>query len=450
MVGYYRKFTPNLADSLAPWTRFLRKGLKFVVTADMIEEFNRIKKALTNAPVLRYPDFTRPFVLTTDASGVAVGAVLSQVEDGKDRPIAYASKKLADAETRYPSSERELLGVVWGVQQFRPYLWGRHFTVRTDRKPLVWVDKLKENSARVTRWMVTLAAYDFSIGHTRDSENVVADCLSRLVNATSVADPQDAPVDPEPFGLRHLREWAESGPDLEVREPEGLRYLLEWAESGPDLPPAEPGPSAGTELMSPGEEVGQLSWSHTIVNNMPRQVILEAGTEQGVTVTHTSDPQPLEASNHELFTVGWGAGETVRGFGEEVQDVVRRLRAHTLIQYSGEKGQTRAEMYEELALPLFVREDPKRGESKWDRGRHGAKPSIPERDAKCDRSKINSNRSGQTTGGDKPVARTRTSGVRTTTYRPEPMDINTAEVEVVIKPQVERSLELREPARRND
>ncbi|KAL1115442.1 hypothetical protein AAG570_007472 [Ranatra chinensis] len=109
MVGYYRKFIPNLADRLAPWTRLLRKGVKFVVTADMIEEFNRIKEALTNA------------------------------------------------ETRYPAIERELLGVVWGVQQFRPYLWGRHFTVRTDHKPLVWVDELKENSARVTLWKETLA-----------------------------------------------------------------------------------------------------------------------------------------------------------------------------------------------------------------------------------------------------------------------------------------------------
>ncbi|KAL1138340.1 hypothetical protein AAG570_008404 [Ranatra chinensis] len=87
--------------------------------------------------------------------------------------------------------------------------------------------------------------------------------------------------------LTHLRELAESGPNLEVREPEGLRYLREWTESGPDLPPTKPGPSAGTEQMSPGEEVGQLSWSHAIVNNKPRQVILKTGTGQGVTVTHS-------------------------------------------------------------------------------------------------------------------------------------------------------------------
>ncbi|KAL1129718.1 hypothetical protein AAG570_012662 [Ranatra chinensis] len=168
MVGYYRKFIPNQADRLALWTRRLKKGCKSVVTADMVDEFDRIKEALANAPVLRYPDFTLPFFLTTDASRVAVGAILSQVEN-EDRPVTYASRKLTDAETRYPTIGRELLGVVWGIHQFRPYLWGRrHFSVKNDHKPPVWVDWLKENSARVTRWKETLAAYNFDIGHTME------------------------------------------------------------------------------------------------------------------------------------------------------------------------------------------------------------------------------------------------------------------------------------------
>ncbi|KAL1129898.1 hypothetical protein AAG570_012842 [Ranatra chinensis] len=103
LVGYYRKFIPNLADRLAPWTKLLKKGVKFVVTPKW--EFEGNKEAFVNAPVLRYPNFAREFVLTTDASGVAVGAVLSQVEDGEDRPIVYASRKLTDAEARYPVIE---------------------------------------------------------------------------------------------------------------------------------------------------------------------------------------------------------------------------------------------------------------------------------------------------------------------------------------------------------
>ncbi|KAL1132050.1 hypothetical protein AAG570_010008 [Ranatra chinensis] len=110
MVGYYRKFIPNLAERLAPWTRLLKKGVKFLVTADMVDKFNGIKVALIRAPVLRYPNFTRQFVLTKDASGVAVDAVLSQAENGEDQPVLYTGRKLTDAETRYPA----ISGNYWG------------------------------------------------------------------------------------------------------------------------------------------------------------------------------------------------------------------------------------------------------------------------------------------------------------------------------------------------
>ncbi|KAL1123027.1 hypothetical protein AAG570_002115 [Ranatra chinensis] len=173
-------------------TGLLKKGMKFVATVDIVDEFNRMKEALVNAPGLRYPDFTWPFVQTTNASGVAVGAVLSQMDNKEDRPVTYASRKLTDSETRYATIERELLGVVWIVRQFRPYLWGSHFTVKTDHKPLVWANRLKKNSTRVTRWKETLAAYDFNIGHNR------------------VDGYQETPEGPEPCALRHLREWAET------------------------------------------------------------------------------------------------------------------------------------------------------------------------------------------------------------------------------------------------
>ncbi|KAL1129526.1 hypothetical protein AAG570_012471 [Ranatra chinensis] len=136
--------------------RSLPRDLKEVKS---FQGVNRIKEALTNASYLRYPDFTRIFVLTTDDSGVAVGAVLSQVEDGKDRPIAYASKKLTDAETRYHAIEREF------------WAWSGEFNSF-------------DHTYGVTRWKETLAAYD-----TRGSENVVADCLPRMVNAIDSHSP---------------------------------------------------------------------------------------------------------------------------------------------------------------------------------------------------------------------------------------------------------------------
>ncbi|KAL1131186.1 hypothetical protein AAG570_012422 [Ranatra chinensis] len=108
---------------------------------------------------------------------------------GAAGPLAYASKKLTPAESRYSAIERELLGVVWAVEHFRPYVWGRQFRIKTDHKPLVWIEGLRETSARITRWKERLAPYAFQITHTKGRDNVVADCLSRMVNAIDSPSP---------------------------------------------------------------------------------------------------------------------------------------------------------------------------------------------------------------------------------------------------------------------
>ncbi|KAL1109910.1 hypothetical protein AAG570_014144 [Ranatra chinensis] len=187
LVGYYRRFLPSLADRMEGWNSLT----KFVNTKDMREALEWAKTRLCEDPVLRVPNFSLPFVITTDASQVAVGAVFSQVDSGGEggRPVAYASKKLTPAESRYSAIERELLGVVWAVEHFRPYVWGRQFQIKTDHKPLVWVEGLRETSARITRWKERLAPYTFQITHTKGRDNVVADCLSRMVNAIDSPSP---------------------------------------------------------------------------------------------------------------------------------------------------------------------------------------------------------------------------------------------------------------------
>ncbi|MGR0227371.1 Ty3/Gypsy family RNase HI domain-containing protein, partial [Klebsiella pneumoniae] len=114
-------------------------------------------------PVLAFPNFDQSFMITTDASEYALGAVLSQEGEKGDRPIAYASRRLTEAETRYSALERELLGIVWAINHFRPYVFGRKFTVHTDHRPLQWVGKMKESSARITRWKEFLGQYNLEI-----------------------------------------------------------------------------------------------------------------------------------------------------------------------------------------------------------------------------------------------------------------------------------------------
>jgi len=92
----------------------------------------------------------------TDASGEGLGAVLSQGEITKDRPVAFASRTLNQAEKNYSTTEKELLAIVWGMRHFRPYLYGRKFTAVTDHKPLTWILNAKDPESRLLRWQIKL------------------------------------------------------------------------------------------------------------------------------------------------------------------------------------------------------------------------------------------------------------------------------------------------------
>ncbi|KAI5756150.1 hypothetical protein M8J77_022526 [Diaphorina citri] len=126
MMGYYRKFIKDFAKITKPLTSSLKKGARINVdNKEYKEAFELCKNLLTNEPILQYPDFNKPFVLTTDASNYAIGSVLSQGPIGSDLPIAYASRTLNDHEINYATIDKELLSIVWSVNHFRPYLYGR-------------------------------------------------------------------------------------------------------------------------------------------------------------------------------------------------------------------------------------------------------------------------------------------------------------------------------------
>ena len=115
---------------------------------------------------LAYPDYSKRFILDTDASNYGIGAVLSQISnDGSECVIAYASRSLSRQEQRYCVTRRELLAIVEFVQHFRQYLLGRQFTLRTDHGSLVWVRNFKEPEGQLARWLERLEEYDFSVIH---------------------------------------------------------------------------------------------------------------------------------------------------------------------------------------------------------------------------------------------------------------------------------------------
>ncbi|KAG7301395.1 hypothetical protein JYU34_014336 [Plutella xylostella] len=179
-ANYYRKFIPNFAKVVIPLNQLLKKNVLFVWTNECEKGFQHLKEALASPPLLQYPDFStdNKFILHTDASGIAVGSMLCNKDN---KPIAYASRKLNKAELNYPTIEKELLAIVWSIKYFRPYLYGRKFTIFTDHKPLVYLFGMNNPSSRLTKFRLELENYEFEIEYVKGKDNVAADALSRVI-----------------------------------------------------------------------------------------------------------------------------------------------------------------------------------------------------------------------------------------------------------------------------
>ena len=141
--------------------------------------FQQLKAILCTGPVLATPDFTKQFVLQTDASEVGIGAVLSQVQDNIEHPLMYVSRKLLKHERNYATIEKEGLAIRWALGKLQHYLLGREFMLVTDHAPLKWMATHKSNNARITRWFLELQNFRFRVEHRPGTQNGNADALSR-------------------------------------------------------------------------------------------------------------------------------------------------------------------------------------------------------------------------------------------------------------------------------
>jgi hypothetical protein len=149
LAGYYRKFISQFSKIAKPLNDLLKKDQNWHWEQDQIDSFHLLQIVLTQEPVLQYPEFTKPFVLATDESVFAVGAILSQGKIGEDKPIAFVSRMLNKAEQNYSTIEKELTAIVWACRHFRPYLLGRSLTIVTDHKPHTWMFSVKDPSSRL-------------------------------------------------------------------------------------------------------------------------------------------------------------------------------------------------------------------------------------------------------------------------------------------------------------
>lgn len=178
-TGYYRKFIKDFSRIASPLSELTKETVKFSWGHAQQKAFVELKQAMQTGPVLVLPDSNLPFVVHTDASGFATGAVLQQDQGKGLQPIAFMSKKMIDAETRYPVHEQELLAIINSLSNWRHYLSGRKFTVKTDHKSLQYFKTQPMLSGRQSRWKDVIANFDFDIEYIEGPSNSVADGLSR-------------------------------------------------------------------------------------------------------------------------------------------------------------------------------------------------------------------------------------------------------------------------------
>ena len=144
LASYYRRFIKDFSTIAKPLHRLTEKGRLFTWTTECANAFAELKQRLITAPVLAFPDYTKQFILDTDASQEGIGAVLSQECNGQEKVIAYASRTLSKAERKYCVTRKELLAVVTFIRHFRPYLVGYTFKLRTDHSSLQWLQNFRE------------------------------------------------------------------------------------------------------------------------------------------------------------------------------------------------------------------------------------------------------------------------------------------------------------------
>ena len=193
LVGHYRRFIKGFANIAAPLYDLTsgenkdKKSEHLDLPLKAHEAFDRLKAACLQAPILAFPDFGKPFLLETDASGKGLGAVLLQKQsDGWYHPIAYASRIMTETEQRYHSNKQEFLALKWAVtEQFHEYLspYGKNrneFVVRTDNNLLTYIFSSANLDAAGQRWVAQLASYNFALKYQKGKDNTVADFLSHL------------------------------------------------------------------------------------------------------------------------------------------------------------------------------------------------------------------------------------------------------------------------------
>jgi len=243
LVNYYRDMWRRRSHVLAPLTELCSETKKFVWGETQRQAFCEAKKMLSKEAILAFPDFTKEFVIYTDASNYQLGGVITQ----EGRPLAFYSRKLNDAQTRYTVTERELLSIVETLKEFRNILLGQTIIVFTDHKNLTYEDLQTD---RVLRWRLLLQEYGVDIRYIKGASNIVADVLSRYPTANN---PQKRSAPPTSETLSEL--FAQTTLTTEIF-PVNFSVLASFQQQDSDLQAlVECNPDVSRKIFRGGEQL---------------------------------------------------------------------------------------------------------------------------------------------------------------------------------------------------
>ncbi|KAI4380918.1 hypothetical protein MLD38_007051 [Melastoma candidum] len=195
LAGFYRRFVRDFSTIASPLTDIIKKDVGFRWGTEQEKAFKTLKEKLSSAPLLMLPDFSKPFEIECDASGIGIGSVLMQ----EKRPIAYFSEKLNGAALNYSTYDKELYALVRALETWQHYLWSQEFVIHTDHESLKHLKDQGKLNRRHTRWIQFIEMFPYVIQYKTGKENIVAGALSRRYTLISTLDAKF-------LGFEHIKE----------------------------------------------------------------------------------------------------------------------------------------------------------------------------------------------------------------------------------------------------
>ena len=266
LASYYRRFIKDYSLIAAPLTKLTGGRGRIPWEDEQQQAFEELKKQLVTPPILGYPDEQISFILDTDASHCSIGAVLSQVQEGRERVIAYGGKVLSRAERNYCTTRKELFAVIYFMEHFQHYLIGKTFLVRTDHASLRWLLNFDISDGQMARWIERMSKFHFEIQHRPGKIHGNADALSRQPNSGQCIQCERAECRADGIGNRKWvpKEcWAinEGNEDENTESDSGEDSDRESETNGEELPVGE----RQVERLISREEIMELQNTDEVI-----------------------------------------------------------------------------------------------------------------------------------------------------------------------------------------